>query len=373
MGKRSITILLSLFVIISFNSFSLSQDKTATGDKKTATDTTKTGETTNMNELKEDKETKDTKGITRDDVTKEESAQSPKQNAKVYFDGYVTYVNSLVMFKLSSKDNVTLEDKIFYKIDKSEFATYNGPFAVKEEGTHLITYYSVDKMGNKELTNKILNFITDNTPPSVVLSTNYPVIKDKIYASEQLLFSISAKDDLAGVGKIEYSTDGKSFITYDKPFSVFTENPVEFKIRAIDNVDNASEKFVFKAYDESGQLKEYPVSSLKIYIDKKPPVVTIAPDKNFEVKDNKNIASTAYKYTVNATDEDSGVASIFVRVDGIGEFQPYKKEIEFSENGDHKIEALAKDKVGNTSQPVILNVFVDNTPPVSEIKLLTDK
>ena len=373
MGKRSISVLLSIFVIVSFYSFSLSQDTTATGDKKTSTDTTKTGESTNMNESKEDKESKDTKGITRDDVSKEESAQSAKQTAKVYFDGYVTYVNALVMFKLSSKDNAGLDDKIMYKIDKSEFAAYIGPFAVKEEGTHLITYYSIDKMGNKEVTNKILNFVTDNTSPSVVVTTNTPVIKDKIYASDQLLFTVSAKDDLSGVGKIEYSTDGKSFITYEKPFSVVTENPVDFKIRAIDNVDNASEKFVFKAYDESGQLKEFPVASLKIYIDKKPPVVTVTPDKNFEVKDGKNIASTAFKYAINATDEDSGVAAVMVRVDGIGEFQPYKKEIEFAENGEHKIEAIAKDKVGNTSQPVILNIFVDNTPPVSEIKLITEK
>ncbi len=375
MGKKILSFFISLFVIVTLNSLVYSQD--ATVDKKSTTDTTKTETKTtdvsgNMKDVKEDGNTKNPGGITKTDVTKEETAQLPKQNPKVYFDGYVTFVNTLVMFKLSSKDNI-LEDKIFYRIDKTDFVIYNGPFAVKEEGNHSISYYSIDKMGNKEATNKILNFITDNTPPSVIVTTNYPVLKDKLYASDNLLFTIAAKDDLSGVGQIEYSTDGTNFVNYDKPFSIKAETPLDLKVRVKDNVDNASEKYTFMATDENGQMKEISVGSLKVHVDKKAPVVTIASDKNFEVKDGKNIASMSYKYIVSATDEDSGVKEILVKVDGIGDYQLYKRPIEFSENGEHKIEAIAKDKVGNVSQPVILNIFVDTTPPDSEIKLITEK
>ncbi len=367
MGNRLFSAILAIFVLFTFSSLSLSQDKPATGDKKEAVDPNKV-----PGEAKEDKAAEDVKAMDKSETKKEVPAQSPALSAKTYFDGYITFVNSLVLFKLTSKDNI-LEDKIFYKIDKGDFTIYSDPFSVKEEGTHSITYYSIDKMGNKENTYKVLNFITDNTAPSVVVTTNMAVIKEKIYASENLKFSVSAKDDLAGVNAIEYSTDGTNFNTYDKSFFVVTDKPTELTIRVKDNVDNASDKFIFKAVDEMGKQVESAVTSLKIHVDKVAPVVSIQSDKNLVDKDGKKVASIYYKYSVKATDADSGIAEVLVRVDGKGEFQPYKKEIEFTENGEHQIEAIAKDKVGNASNTVTLSVFVDYTPPESEIKLLTEK
>ncbi len=379
MGNRVISVLLAIFVLFTFSSFSLSQDMPATGEKKEAVDPNKVPD-----EAKEDKAAEDVKAMDKDEATdkgdttdksttmKDTEVKSPAENAKTYFDGYITFVNALVLFKLTSTDNI-LEDKIFYKVDTGEFSLYDKPFAVKQEGTHSVTYYSIDKMGNKENIHKVLNFITDNTAPSVVVTTNMPVIKDKIYASENLKFSVSAKDDLSGVGAVEYSTDGKIFSTYDKPFYVITDNPVELIIKVRDNVDNASGKFLFKAVDEMGKPQESAVSSLKIHVDKVAPVVTIQSDKDLVEKDGRKVASIHYKYKINATDAGSGIAEVLVRVDGKGDFRPYKKEIEFTENGDHQIEAMAKDKVGNLSNTVILSVYVDYTPPVSGIEFMTEK
>ena len=359
MRNRFFTSVFAIFVLILFTSYSFSQDKT-----KTVKDPT--------NVSKEDTTAKDQDGVSKDDVKKEEPAKLPMQNAKTYFDGYTNFINSLVLFKLSSKDNV-LEDKLYYKVDKGEFALYSTPFAIKEEGTHTITYFSVDKMGNKENNYKVLKIITDVTPPSVVVTTTAPLIKEKIYASENLTFSITATDELSGLNKIEYSTDGQNFNVYSKPFSISATENVDLKVRVTDNVDNAAEKYAFKAVDESGKAHEMSVSALKIYVDKKIPVVQIKPEGNFFEKNGKNIASIYNKYIVTATDEDSGVAEIYVRIDGKGEFQLYKKEVEFSKNGEHMIEAKAKDKTGNESEIVTYSVFVDIIPPVSNIKMITEK
>ena len=44
----------------------------------------------------------------------------------------------------------------------------------------------------------------------------------------------------------------------------------------------------------------------------------------------------------------------------------------FTSNGHHKIEAIAKDKVGNVSKTAVLDVFVDVIPANTNIKMVTE-
>ena len=135
---------------------------------------------------------------------------------------------------------------------------------------------------------------------------------------------------------------------------------------------NITNKYQSKVIDEEGNVLGTQ-EGLVINVDKKSPTVEIKADKEFVEKDGKKIAAKSYKYQITAADDESGLGAVLYRLDSKGDFNIYTGEIQFTENGDHLIEAIAKDKVGNVSQTVKMPVYVDVIPPQSEVKMVTGK
>lgn len=291
-------------------------------------------------------------------------------NAKAYSDGKTIFVNSKVQFKLTATDDLAIE-KIEYKIDDAAGQTYQSPFSIDKEGYHTIKYSGVDKAGNKEA-EKTYNVAVDNSGPAIVVTTDLPVKKigDKVYYQKNVMFSINTSDALSGVNKVEYSTDGTNFQEYAAPFAIPAKGDINFKIKATDNVNNMTEQFTFRVVDDAGNQVEMKDAIVKMVTDETAPVVEIKPDKELKKIENQNVASTDVKYTVAAKDDESGVAVIYYRVDGRGEFVPYKNEIQFLNNGKHQIDAKAIDKAGNMSTITSFTVYVDILPPNSIIETL---
>jgi len=289
-------------------------------------------------------------------------------NAKAYTDGKTIFVNSKVQFKLTATDDLAI-DKIEYKIDDAAVQTYQTPFSIDKEGYHTIKYAGVDKAGNKEA-DKTYNVAVDSTGPAIIVSTSSPVKKigDKVYYQKNVLFSINARDALSGVNKVEYSTDGTNFQEYAAPFAVPPKGDINLKIKATDNVNNITEQFTFRVVDDAGNEVDLKDAVVKMVTDETAPVVEIKSDKELKKIDNQNVASTDVKYTVTAKDDESGVAVIYCRIDGKGEFVPYKSEIQFLNNGKHQIDARAVDKAGNMSTITSFTVYVDILPPNSLIE-----
>ncbi|MCP4137926.1 MAG: hypothetical protein GY754_43590 [bacterium] len=297
----------------------------------------------------------------------------PRRKAKSYSDGFNTYINNKVKFELTTEDNI-YKDNIFYKLDDGADAEYKESFGIDAEGKHAIIYYSVDKMGNREDVQTI-SVIVDNTPPDVQLTVKAPFVKsnDNIYIAEAVIYSYSmtAQDTSSGVANIQYSLDAKNYAEYVGSFEVSSKEPVQLKIVSRDNVDNFNEKFVTKIVDAEGNVLGT-AEDIKILVDNTLPTVAIASDKEFVNKDGKKIASKAYKYSVTADDKESGIIEVLYRVDRKGDFIPYTQEIILTSNGNHVIEAISKDKVGNMSQTAELRVFVDVIPSESKIRMVTD-
>jgi len=281
-------------------------------------------------------------------------------------------VNSKTFFRLKSRENF-LADKIVYKIDDGAETTYDKEFAIATEGKHTVSYYGVDKIGNREEVKSFSVFV-DNTAPEVTVSPKFPIFaaNGKLYVSKQFTFNIAAVDSLSGVNKITYSLNGKDFIDYATAFSIYTDGDITFSTAAFDNVGNKSSKFRIKLRDETGKESVVEKESLQLFVDNTAPTVAITADKQITPFAGKNIVSKDFKYTITATDKESGVKLVMVRVDGKGDFVPYDKEILFTTNGDHYIEAKAVDNVGNVSDTVILSVYVDVIPPKTSIETVAE-
>jgi len=379
--KKLSVLFLSIFSVFFFCSASLMAQEETTVDKETTEET--------KEKVKEEVKEEATKEVTEHEsaikedstvdhvekVYEKEEVSKLKGKPKTYTDGYNTYVNNKVKFELFDTDNIK-DDSIFYKVDEGQDQKYTEPFNIDEEGKHVIYYYSVDKMGNKEEV-KALNVIVDKTAPEVTVVVTAPFSKtgDVIYASDKFnyKYSISAKDNISGVSSIEYSTEDTEAKEYVKPFEINAQKPVKIKVAAEDRVGNLTQKYITKVLDEDGNVLTENLDDMKIVVDKTAPTVEIKADKEFFKKDETtNVASKEYKYTITAADTESGVKALYYRIDSKSEFILYTGEITFKTNGYHKIEAIARDKVGNTSKTAVLDVYVDTIPADTQIKMVAE-
>jgi len=377
--------ILSLFIFTAFiliSGAAISQEKAAVTDEKAAVTEEKAAVTEEKAAVTEEKAAVTTDHVTTEDtasdhaekVYEKEDVQLLKGQPKTFTDGYNTYVNDKVRFELFNVDNI-MKDSQMYKIDEKEETKYVEPFTLSDEGSHVIYYYSVDKMGNKEAV-KSLNVIVDKTAPATLVTITAPFSKngENIYASETFTYNytISSKDNISGVAAVTYAAKGEEQKQYVKPFSINSIAPVVMEVTSEDKVGNLTKKYTTKVVDENGNILSESIEDIKIVVDKTAPVVEIKADKEFYMKEKMNVASRDYKYTITSADTESGVKAIYYRMDNKSDFILYTGELQFNTNGMHKIEAISRDAVGNTSKTTTLDVFVDIIPADTNIKLITE-
>ncbi|HOP29020.1 MAG TPA: hypothetical protein P5120_01505 [Spirochaetota bacterium] len=376
MKKFSILMLFIFTAFLFITSAAISQDAdTGTeSDVNTTTEEVTTDNATTDNVTTDNVTTEDATTENAEKVFEKEEVQILKGKPRSFNDGYNTYVNDKVRFELFEIDNI-MPDTKFYKIDDGADQKYTEPFTLSDEGAHVLYYYSIDKMGNKEM-QKSLNVIVDKTAPEVIVVVKAPFAKtgETIYASDKFSYeyTISAKDNISGVAGISYAVAGEEHKEYVKPFAINSLEPVKIDVAAEDKVGNLTKKYLSKVIDENGNLLAESMDDVKITVDKTAPTVEIKGDKEFFKKENTLVASKDYKYTITAADTESGIKAIYYRVDNKSDFILYTGELMFNTNGMHKIEAIAKDGVGNISKTAVLDVFVDIIPADTNIKLVTE-
>src|SRR5262249_1598830 len=70
---------------------------------------------------------------------------------------------------LSAADNFSGVASTYYALDGGAQQTYVAPFSVSTEGSHTLTFFSVDQAGNAEAPGS-LTFQIDGTPPAITLT-----------------------------------------------------------------------------------------------------------------------------------------------------------------------------------------------------------
>jgi len=89
---------------------------------------------------------------------------------------------------------------IKYKVDGGSEMTYTAPFKVTtDKANHTITYWAVDKVGNKEA-DKIKSFSIDKTPPMITLGKE---VKDN-----KIIYTAVPLDNLSGMWYVEFFFNG---------------------------------------------------------------------------------------------------------------------------------------------------------------------
>lgn len=139
------------------------------------------------------------------------------------------------VFSLSAVDAVSGVSSVRYILDSGAEKTFGSPVSVSTEGTHTLSYSSIDGSGNRGPSGSV-TFVVDRTAPSVSATG----VVDGSYRATDTTVTLAADDTLSGVARIEYRVDGGEPAVYDGPFVVSGEAPHIVEYEAYDRVGNSS-------------------------------------------------------------------------------------------------------------------------------------
>ena len=293
----------------------------------------------------------------------------PKTSYQI--DGEVNnkYISANAIIKLSSDDNLSGVNTIYYRINNGNFVKYTNPIPAKllAGNQASITFYAVDNLGNKETMqtigskesgtdgeenstsqNVVFEFYIDKDPPTVDLEVNSDLYNGKYtYISPRAKFTLKADDDKAGVDKIEYNINSSLINTvYKAPFSIENKGLQYLRFRATDYVGNTSTPVV-KAY----------------YCDPDPPKSTLTIGNPKFLSRDTIFVSAKTPFSLSGNDDGAGVVSMKYSIDN-SELTDYSKSFHLDKNGSVVITYWAEDKVNNREELNRQELYVDNDIPV---------
>jgi len=153
-------------------------------------------------------------------------------------------VSTKTKISLNSSDNASGVKSISYNSGGGNRAFKNN-ILISGNGKKKISFYAVDKVGNREKV-KSETVIADNNAPQIkiVFTPHVAPESDGTYKiTPYTMIHVTASDEIAGISGIFYQKDGKSKQVYRKPISDFVKGKkATFLISARDRAGNIVEK-----------------------------------------------------------------------------------------------------------------------------------
>ena len=251
----------------------------------------------------------------------------------------------------ASEQNSTLP------INGSQTGEFNFPSLALELKPYLISLQYLS-LGNLKNIASASFTVKDGSPPVVDIISP---LAGAAYNSTVPIAAL-ASDNASGVEKVEYQFAGGAWkpLPHADPargrYAASWEPPAGI---------NGPQTISFRAADRAGNMST-PVSvQFEIQMDSIPPVTTISVGApTFEI-DDKLYVSSSTVFTLNATDDYSGVAQTEYRI-GTGQWLAYAP-FALTVEGPTVIYYRSFDNATNAEQEKNLNVFLDATPPTTVI------
>lgn len=252
---------------------------------------------------------------------------------------------------LSAEDRLSGVREILYKFNNEKnYKKYTSPINTQNllNGTHVLSYYTIDNVGNSSEP-KLVEFFYDIQPPEIAHNFIGPFFKEKNYTYISPITKVQffANDINTQTNVIKFRLNDKKTFTYKGPI-------------AFDN-KQGSQKLDYFAIDNLGN--KGPTSRLNLRID------FIGPQTNIQFIGNtfKRLENTVYitdKTGINilAKDQDSGSESKYTQI-GLNPPKKFQDVFNITKQGKVLFRYWAQDKVGNLSAIKSLLIVVDNIPP----------
>lgn len=278
---------------------------------------------------------------------------SPVTKRTINKDEHNNVISARSTIALEAEDKGIGLNKIIYSINNGKEYTYTRPLKAYNlsQGEHTLSYYAIDKAGNKE-PKQSYSFYIDKSAPTIIEEVIAKTFfaNGKEYASGKAQLKLTAFDNKAGVKEIHYSINGGEYLIYTKPvFLTESAGKLSVKTYAVDKVNNSSNS------QTNNQQTAIP------YIDLSGPSLSFnIKGPQFKTRDTIFVNSNS-KVLLRGYDQESGMNRIEYRING-KENLTYENGITLSNEGVHTISFVGYDNVENTSSKEFF-VKVDNTGP----------
>lgn len=278
-------------------------------------------------------------------------ASKPVTEIKISGDQYEDVLSGRTQIALTANDENGI-NAIYYVLDNNQVKEYKNPVYTKylSEGEHTLQFFSYDNVKNKEDTNTFAFFV-DKTPPTIVeeLVGNSIIANGKEFSSGRSKLKLTTFDNKAGVKEVYYSINDEDYHLYEKPFYLSVSGNLKISSYALDNVNNKSTE------DQEASKSSLP------YIDLSGPLLKHSFSGPVFTSRDSVFINQQTKIILKASDNESGIENIKYAVDN-GDLKLYETPFSIKEEGVHKVDITAIDKVDNSNNNSF-TVVVDNTGP----------
>ncbi|MDQ0872323.1 fibronectin type 3 domain-containing protein/phosphotransferase system HPr-like phosphotransfer protein [Paenibacillus sp. V4I3] len=238
------------------------------------------------------------------------------------------WTNQSAAVTLSATDNETGVANTFYSLNDQAFVPGTA-VTVSQEGSNKVSFYSVDKVGNKEAT-KIIYVKIDKTAP-VTKASNIQGW------SKEAIVTLAATDDQSGVAKTLYSVNGGDYAE-GTSVTVSQEGVSQVSFYSVDQAGNAEK-----------------AKTVEVKIDRTAPVTTATATEGWTKSDAI--------VTLAAADSQSSVAKTLYSVNG-GDYAE-GTSVTVSQEGVSQVSFYSVDQAGNAEKAQTVEVKIDRTAPMT--------
>lgn len=147
------------------------------------------------------------------------------------------------LVRLVAQDIGVGVDKIFYRLDGTDFLAYTEPFPLPDKPMVRMEYYAVDKLGNREPTKTLTIYLDIHPPITRIIAgePSYLAPDGKLWITSKTPIELKS-EDASGVTNIFYRLNGGEWRHYTGPFTVpGPEGPHKIEYYAIDAYGNREE------------------------------------------------------------------------------------------------------------------------------------
>ena len=289
------------------------------------------------------------------------SQTQPDHPKKVHqsSDGKIYWNKSLPVFIRLSTD--TTDQAENYLMKSEGWDKYADPYYFDTEGVNYIrTRWATDPETGRTIepkTEVLWEVYADSYAPKTKFDfkgKNYYFKNKKYYFKNNLAIFLNSKDQMSGVENIYYSINGEQYQVYKDSIQLSTPDEYEIKYYAIDKVGNVEEPSLI--------LIEIDVTSPKTEL-------------NIEGEQFEEVLSASSTFTLNRSDQATGIKATFFRFDNDPNFYPYNEKIYISglSNGEHTLYYYSEDKIGNKEDEQSYSFYLDKTPPLVTSEMLGDR
>ncbi|MHB8604468.1 MAG: right-handed parallel beta-helix repeat-containing protein [Thermoplasmatota archaeon] len=203
--------------------------------------------------------------------------------------GNAGWWRSAVTSTLTATDDVSGVNATYWTRDGGSQTTYTAPFTTSGDGSHALTYWSVDNAGNAE-TPHAASLNIDTVPPTTTVALAGTLGNGGWYRST-VTATATATDATSGVASTSYILDGGAATPVTGPIVIAGDGTHTLKTFST---------------DVAGNVEAQKTTSVKI--DTTPPTTTISNGPPSYTAGAARYVTWATMFTLSANDTTSGVA-----------------------------------------------------------------